>query len=163
MTRKLLEMAGIEQERLHLEWVSSAEAQRFAQIVSRVVESVRTVGPIGLEHLGLQLEACEMTLNSENIRWLVGKELKITSRGDVYGRQWDVRNYESFLDHLLEREYHKNLIYLSVKEGQESVREISRKTGLDLKRISYLLADLEKANRIEFRGMKEKRPVFAAL
>jgi len=163
MTRKLLKMAGIKRERLHLEWVSSAEAQRFAEIASRIVESIRMVGPMDLVSLGLQLEACEMTLNSENIRWLVGKELKITSKGDVYGRQWEVRDYESFLDHLLEREYHKNLIYLSVKEGHESVRDISRRTGLDLKRVSYLLADLEKTNRVEFRGMKEKRPIFAAL
>jgi len=115
------------------------------------------------ESLGLQLEACEMTLNSENVRWLVGKELKITSQGDVYGRNWDVERYESLLDVHLEREYHKSLIYLSVKEGCESVREISMRTGLDLQRISYLLADLEKANRIEFTGMKERRAIFAAL
>jgi hypothetical protein len=43
------------------------------------------------------------------------------------------------------------------------VREISDRTGLDLKRVSYLLADLEKTSRVAFTGMKESKPVFSAL
>jgi hypothetical protein len=55
------------------------------------------------------------------------------------------------------------LIYQAVKEGYTSVRDINQKIGLDLKRISYLLADLEKTNKVEFTGMKDRIPVFAVL
>jgi len=94
---------------------------------------------------------------------MVGKEVKITTKGDVFGRQWDTDRFESILDASLEREYQKNLILQAVKQGHTSVRDIHKKIGLDLKRISYLLADMENRNIVEFVGMKECKPVFSAL
>jgi len=133
------------------------------EVATQVTESIRNQGPLDIDGLEMEIRASEMTVNSETVRWLVGKEVKITSKGDIYGRKWPKEKYESLLDDMLEREYHKNLIYLAIKAGCESVREISEKTGLDLMRVSYLLADLEKTNLVAFRGMKEKRPIFAAL
>ncbi len=43
--KQLLEFAGIEQERLLLKWVSSAEGPRFAQVVTEFVEKIRSLGP----------------------------------------------------------------------------------------------------------------------
>jgi hypothetical protein len=163
MVRKLLDLAGVGGERVHLQWVSSAEAQRFVDVAKNAVESIRSLGPLDRSGLQMEIEACGMTLNGETLRWLVGKEVRITSKGDVYGRLWAVEKYESVVDNMLEREYQKNLIYLAVKEGRSSVRDISSRTGLDLKRVSYLLADLEKTKRVEFKGMKERKPMFAAL
>jgi len=94
---------------------------------------------------------------------MVGKEVKITTKGDVFGRRWDRDTFESILDSLLERVYQKNLILQAVKEGHTSVRDIHKKIGLDLKRISYLLADMENRNIVEFVGMEESKPIFAAL
>jgi hypothetical protein len=162
MVQRLFDLAGIGKERLHLAWISSAEAQRFADVASHVVESVKALGPLDREALEMALNACQMALDSDTLRWLVGKEVKLTSSGDVYGRTWSVEKYESLLDDLLEREFQKNLIYLAVKEGCASVRDISKRIGLDLKRISYLLADLEKTNRVEFQGMEDSKPVFVA-
>jgi hypothetical protein len=163
MTRKLLDYAGIGAGRLHVEWVSSAEAQRFADIAAGVVRSLKEQGPLDHKAAGMRLEACEMTVNGEPLRWLVGKEVKITSRGDVYGRSWSQDRYESLMDVMLEREYQKNLIYLAIQEGCTSVRAISERVGLGLKRVSYLLADLEKTKRVEFKGMEQKKPKFGAL
>ena len=156
-------MSGIGRSRLRLAWVSSAEAQRFAQIATDVTESIKAQGALDVRTLELELEAALMTVNTENLRWLVSKELKITGQGDVYGRQWDADSYETIMDGVLEREYHKNLIYLAVKRGERSVREISQLTGLALKRVSHLLADLEKTNRVAFEVMEDSKPVFSAL
>jgi len=104
-----------------------------------------------------------MTVAGESIRWLVGKEVNITTKGDVYGRAWGTERYEAVLDKELEREYQKNLIYLAVQDGFTSVREIAKEIGLDLLRVSYLLADLEKTGRVEFTGMTDSIPAFAAL
>ena len=76
------------------------------------------------------LKAAEMTVDHEGLRWLVGKEISITAKGDVYGRAWDEAKYQSVLDKELEREYHNNLIILSIKEGATSVRDIAAKAGL---------------------------------
>jgi len=163
LSGKLLELAGIGKERLHLAWVSSAEAQRFAQIATEVTGSIKDKGKLDAEAFELELEAALMTVSGEALRWLVSKELKITAQGDVYGRKWDTASYESIMDAVLEREYHKNLIYLSIKGGNESVRKISAQTGLELKEVSYLLADLEKTNRVAFNEMEDHKPVFSIL
>jgi len=158
-----LGFAGIGEERLHLEWVSSAEAQRFVEIIKNVTQSVKNQGKFNPEAFNFELDAAEMTLSGETLRWLVGKELKITTDGDVYGRKWDKDSFESILDSTLQREYQMHLIYQVVKDGCKSVRDISTKTGLDLMRISYLMADMEKRNMVEFTGMEDSKPVFEAV
>ncbi|NNL41883.1 MAG: hydrogenase iron-sulfur subunit [Desulfobacterales bacterium] len=163
LTKRLLGLAGIGEERLHLEWVSSAEAQRFVEITKQVTDSVKNQGKFNPQAFTHELDAAKVTLSGETIRWLVGKELKITSDGDVYGRKWDKDSFESILDSTLEREYQMHLIYQVIKDGCRSVRDINAKTGLELTRISYLMADMEKRNMVEFTGMEDSKPVFEAL
>ncbi len=133
------------------------------EVVTQTTESIKAQGKFDSDAFAFELAAAEKTLAGETLRWMVGKEIKITAKGDVYGRKWDVDSYETILDSVLEREYQKNLIYQAVKEGYTSVRDISEKIGLELGRISYLLADLEKTNKVEFTGMKDRIPVFAVL
>jgi len=163
LTRKLLDLSGIGQDRLRLAWVSSAEAQRFAQIATEVNTTIKKQGAFDSLAFEIELEAALMTVSAENLRWLVSKEIKITAKGDVYGRKWDTGSYETIMDSVLEREYHKNLIYLAIQQGNPSVRQISDRTGLALQQVSYLLADLEKTNRVAFKTMEDSKPVFAVL
>jgi hypothetical protein len=158
-----LDISEIGGDRLHLAWVSSAEAQRFAQIATDVTTAIKEQGAFDAQAFELKLEAALMTVSGENLRWLVSKELKITAKGDVYGRKWDTNSYETIMDSVLEREYQKNLIYLAIQQGNESVRQISEQTGLALKQVSNLLADLEKTNRVAFQTMQDSKPVFCAL
>jgi len=43
--KNLLEYIGIEPERLHFTWISSAEAGRFQEKAKQIVETVKKVGP----------------------------------------------------------------------------------------------------------------------
>jgi F420-non-reducing hydrogenase iron-sulfur subunit len=43
--RALIEFAGLEPERLRLDWVSASEGERFARIVQEFTETVRLLGP----------------------------------------------------------------------------------------------------------------------
>jgi F420-non-reducing hydrogenase iron-sulfur subunit len=43
--RRLLGYIGIEPERLRLDWVSSAEAPKFQQVVNEFTEAIRELGP----------------------------------------------------------------------------------------------------------------------
>ncbi|MFX1314533.1 MAG: hydrogenase iron-sulfur subunit [Promethearchaeota archaeon] len=49
ITQKLLDFLRIEPERLRLEWVSSAEGARFAEIVKNFTEQLISIGPINIE------------------------------------------------------------------------------------------------------------------
>ncbi len=43
--KKLLEYVGIEPDRLHFSWISSAEAEKFQKTATSVAEAVRALGP----------------------------------------------------------------------------------------------------------------------
>jgi F420-non-reducing hydrogenase iron-sulfur subunit len=53
LLQKLLEYTGINAERLVLDWVSSAEAPKFAKVTADFAEKIHTLGPIA-EDLGLK-------------------------------------------------------------------------------------------------------------
>ncbi len=46
LLRKLLEQFGIEPGRFRLEWISSAEAPKWAQVTREFTEQVRALGPL---------------------------------------------------------------------------------------------------------------------
>jgi len=45
LLKSLLEFVGIEEGRVQFSWVSAAEGGRFAEVIARVTETVRTLGP----------------------------------------------------------------------------------------------------------------------
>ena len=46
---KMLGQFGIDERRLVLDWVSASEAGRFVEIVTAATETLRALGPLGLE------------------------------------------------------------------------------------------------------------------
>ncbi len=50
MTRELLDLLGVDNRRLELQWVSSAEGARFAEIVTNFTNRVKELGksPLGV-------------------------------------------------------------------------------------------------------------------
>ena len=46
LLQRMLEQFGIEKERVRLEWVSAAEGEKFASVVSDMTEQVRRLGPL---------------------------------------------------------------------------------------------------------------------
>ena len=49
LVRRLLGYVGIDPERLRLDWVSSAEAPKFARVTQEFVDTVRALGPLALD------------------------------------------------------------------------------------------------------------------
>jgi F420-non-reducing hydrogenase iron-sulfur subunit len=45
LTKRVLSQLGLEPQRLRLEWVSAAEGQRFAQVITDFTEELKKLGP----------------------------------------------------------------------------------------------------------------------
>jgi F420-non-reducing hydrogenase iron-sulfur subunit len=45
MTQELVRIIGIESGRLRLEWISSAEGARFAEVAREFTEQIKSLGP----------------------------------------------------------------------------------------------------------------------
>ena len=125
-----------------------------------MTESIKSQGEFDPHSFELELDAAEMTAQSEILRWLVGKEVSLTTKGDVYGRRWDADRFEEILTSVLKKEYNNSLICIALREGLTSVRDISKRTGLELVNISHMISDLEKTNQVVFKGHSEGVPVF---
>ena len=48
---RLLEQYGYEPERCRLDFVSAAEGDKFAQVISEMVETIRSLGPLNARTL----------------------------------------------------------------------------------------------------------------
>jgi F420-non-reducing hydrogenase iron-sulfur subunit len=49
MVRNLLAFTGIDPERLRVEWVSSAEAPKFVQVITEFSNKIKSLGPSPLK------------------------------------------------------------------------------------------------------------------
>ena len=47
LCKKLLHHAGVNPDRLRIEWISAAEGVRFAEIMNDFTEQLRELGPVG--------------------------------------------------------------------------------------------------------------------
>ena len=44
-TKKMVQLLGLEEGRLRLEWISAAEGVRFAEVINEFTDQVRKLGP----------------------------------------------------------------------------------------------------------------------
>ena len=51
MTRELVKILGIPAERIRLEWISSAEGTRFAEVAREFTEEIKALGPSSLKQV----------------------------------------------------------------------------------------------------------------
>ncbi len=49
MTQELVKVVGIDPVRLRLEWISSAEGTRFAEVAREFTEQIKSLGPSSLK------------------------------------------------------------------------------------------------------------------
>ncbi len=163
LTQELFKYAGIGERRLFLEWVSAAEGQRFAEIITSITEEVKAEGPFPAGEYRFKLEALIHTLKSEQARWVLGIERMLTEEGNVYGETLDPDEYREFVLKKLKDEYEKSLVYLALKECPQSVREVAEKIGMKVPHVAQLVVDLQTRGKVTLSGHEGTVTRFAAL
>ena len=68
LLKKLLPQFGIEPERLRLEWVSAAEGQRFAQVVTDFTSEIKKLGPSPLREDAYELAKVTDQLGATSVQ-----------------------------------------------------------------------------------------------
>ncbi|MFQ6066265.1 MAG: hydrogenase iron-sulfur subunit [bacterium] len=54
LLKKLVSELGINQERLHLEWISASEGGKFARVVNEFIQKIKSLGPLELNQKDIQ-------------------------------------------------------------------------------------------------------------
>ncbi len=154
MTRKLLREADINPDRLRLEWCSSAEGGKFAQIVTDFVKQLTELGKPSLDNEKLRA-ALDTTLNTRLRSW-VGKERRLTEEGNVYGELVEQERFDTMVEEVIRKEYEKSMILLSIEKEPLSAKQIAERVGLNS---SDVVNHLIKLRRRQMVHMMEGDPI----
>jgi F420-non-reducing hydrogenase iron-sulfur subunit len=160
LVRYLLEISGIDQDRLHLRYVSATEGQQFAEYVTELTDLLRELGPLDHDQMATRLAAVSRAVMNADLRWLIGLQRQLTEQGNVYHEKLDPTAYEQLVKSSAQEEYHRALIYEALEAGPQTVRQMAAVTGLPIFTISLRLNDLEKISLVNIQGHEGHSPKF---
>jgi F420-non-reducing hydrogenase iron-sulfur subunit len=169
LTGNLLIKAGIHPDRLRLDWVSAAEGERFANIVTDFTRQIQSLGAIGAaegldaRELKDRLNAVCNALAGEKLRWLVGNELKLRTEGNVYGERVEEEELLSVLEENADEEYAKNRILLMLKQEPLSVKDVANRLQICPANILKYVVAMENAGIVSIADVQGRSPRYTAV
>jgi len=156
LTRKLLNMAGIESERVLLDWVSAGEGERFSQVVRQFIEKIHHLGPFPLDQQKRgKVQAVLASLEGEEIRWMVGKGPELMEKENVYHERLSQEKLEEIIEGTIRDELIKNQIIGLVESKPLAATEISQTLNLKLNETLNYLVSLVGEGKIGFDPSEE--------
>jgi len=153
--RKLLEHAGLNPDRLRLEWVSASEGIRFAEVVTDFTNKLQRLGPLGTGE-GMELNAVKLKL--EAIRKLL-PYIKLVEREKLRVRFANKAEYEKFFASdelkslfikLLVDKLAVSQILVLLERQALSSREIGESLGMNSSEVSRHLNSSARQNLVRY-------------
>ena len=166
LLERLVAKAGLEPERILLEWVSASEGQRFADIVTSFTDQVKKLGPSKAAtdpKLRLNLKAAKMAAEEYRLRALVGKEENMISEGNIYGEEVSQDDFNHLMAEAVDTEFTRNKIRLLLSGEPMSVKDISTEMGIDSKIILEHIVVLRQRGWVDLQMIRDSSPVYKAM
>jgi len=164
LIRRLVEKAGLEPERVMLEWVSASEGQRFADVVAGFTGMIRGLGPVaGDEETRLNLLAAKAAAEEYRLRALVGKEEKLVESGNVYGEEVTQEEFDRIMGEAVETEYTRNKIMLILTREPMSVKELAHRTREEPRKVLRHVASLRQRGWVDLLELQGNTPIYRAM
>jgi len=161
-TQEILEMAGLEKERLYLDWVSAAEGMRFAKLVDQFTDKIRKLGPLQLDdEKRKKLTAALLTVSNDKVRWVVGREFSITKDGNAFGEKLAPYEFHKQVASIIRDNLKKSLIMAVLESGPKTVKEIASELREPESEILKQLVDLIRLDKVEMGEVRDRNPLFA--
>jgi len=159
MARRLLKEAGVEPERLRLEWVSASEGERFAATIKEFTEEIKEMGRIEFDKE--KMEAVCMAAADYRLRIMATKERELLEEGNKYGEVFTQHEMDRLLDDMVREEYETKRILLKLKKPM-SVKEISSELNWKPNMVFRHILDLKRHELIELHEIQDNTPTYVA-
>jgi coenzyme F420-reducing hydrogenase delta subunit/Pyruvate/2-oxoacid:ferredoxin oxidoreductase delta subunit len=166
ITRRLLAKAGIEPERLRLEWVSASEGDRFANLITEFTDQIKTLGPSKVRDdkaILEKLSSAQDEAGDVRLRWLVGKERKLVEEGNVYGHKLEQDYFNEIINEALSSEFLRNQILNMTKEESKSVTEMADELGESPRDVLRQITALRSKGLVEMSEIMKTSPKYKAI
>jgi len=161
LCRKLLELIGVNPERLRLEWVSASEGIRFAEVMTDFTEKLKELGPLGTAE-GTEENGLKFKL--EAVKNLL-PYIKLVERERLRVRFDTAEEYkEFFASDEVDRLFHELIvdklamsqIMVLLRERPLSTGEISEILGLNPSEVSRHLHSSARQGLVRFDGNQKR-------
>lgn len=168
LTGNLLVKAGIHHDRVKLDWVSAAEGERFASIVTSFTQQIQSLGPLGAaeeldkEELSDRLSAVQNALSGEKLRWLVGRELELVEEGNVYGEEVKEGEILELVEENMDNEYTRSRILNMMKKEPLSVKDVAGRLQMCPADILRHVVAMEDAGMVSLADVQDRSPRYRA-
>jgi coenzyme F420-reducing hydrogenase delta subunit len=162
-TKELIEKAGVDSNRLRLEWISASEGERFANTAKEFTNQIKKLGPIQKKEkdkIFVELKAAEKVADGTRVRIIMGKERELVEEGNVYGDNSTQEDFDRLMKDILENEHVREKILQIAKEKPLSVKEISKKLDMPSKEIGKHVMWLRHKGKIALHGIKKRSPLY---
>lgn len=159
IAKRLLKAAGVESDRLRLEWVSASEGGRFATVISAFTEDIKELGRIKIDNE--RLEAVRIAAADYRLRILATKEKELLEKGNKYGEVFTQHEMDRLLDDMVREVYEAKRILLKLKKPM-SVKEIASKLNLKLNVVFLHILDLKRHELIDIHEIRDNTPFYIA-
>ncbi len=163
---KLLEDAGVESQRMRLEWVSASEGEKFSKVVTEFTETVRKLGPIKVKKdavLKSKVVAADGASETFRLRALVGKEFNLETKGNVYGNKLEQTELERIIDAATKDEFERSLILELSKNKAMSVKELGKVMEVPTDRVLKHIVVLRQKNMIAMEHPEGFTPTYKTI
>jgi F420-non-reducing hydrogenase iron-sulfur subunit len=155
LCRKLMEHMGLFPERLRVEWVSSGEGIRFAEIMNDFAGALKELGPLG-EGEGVDRSALKLKLEAATrlvpyIRLVEREKLRVPVKSsEAYHRFYDSDDVRRLFDESIGEKLALGQIALLLGEEPHSTREISEVLGMPPSDVSRHLNSSSKQGLVRY-------------
>jgi len=156
-------------DRMRLDWVSAAEGNRFAQIVSDFTKHTQELGPTPIKESKNKaqfiddLEAVKNVLESSRLRGLIARQRDLVTEKNVYGNQITEERFEILLKDAIHNEFVRHKIIIKIKEIGKSVPDIAKEINIKAKEVLEHIVVLRSRGLVDVHEINEEIPTFISI
>jgi F420-non-reducing hydrogenase iron-sulfur subunit len=156
-------------DRVRLDWVSAAEGNRFAQIISDFTDQIRKLGPSPTNNKKLKkqivekLNAVKCALADSRLRAFVARQRELTTEGNVYGKIIPNEEFEEILNDAIENEIIRHEILEKIKNKGKSVPDIAKEIEVEPHKVLQHIVTLRARGLVDVDQINEEIPTFISI
>lgn len=168
MTTKLIEKAGLNPERLRLEWVSASEGQMFAEIVTEFTNHIKDLGPSSVSGDAPDVKILESLFIARNVaedfrlRVLIGKGIGLMDDGNVYNEKLDPERLNELIDQAINEEFIRSKILFMTKDEPLSVEQIAEQLEVPTDIVLEHIVTLRDRDLVQMERIENFSPLYLA-
>ena len=164
LAERVLAYAGLSTKRISFDQCSSAEGERFVNLITEFDRGIRDLGPLGtgdrlpLSDLSEKLVIGKTALAREKLRWVVGKFTVFATEGNKYGEVFTKHEMWRTLDTIVMDEIATFEILRELEREPSVVKDLAAQLKLPPPHVLRYILALQRRGLVELDGIEGSSP-----